>query len=217
MTEGTKMLRRLAAVLLVLGLIGWFGAFLCCFWLSRVAPADVEFPLAELKAVALDSRGRIYCATMAYARVQVYDQVGRFQRGWYVDAAGGVFAIWSDRKDHIHVMTARNDTHYVFATDGRLLRRERIADPHFTKRSARVRDSSGTTYEVRRPSIWPQVVKIDPSGNESVIVSPRLDLWWVSGPFPAWIFVAAGILLFGAADKLVRPGSREESGEHSTG
>ncbi len=81
MMEGIRAARRIADALLALGLVGWFGAFACNLWLSKLAGPGAEFPLAELQGVALDSEGRIYCGAMAHARVQVYDRAGCFLRG----------------------------------------------------------------------------------------------------------------------------------------
>ncbi len=88
-------LRIIAYALLVLGGVGWFSGFFPLPWLD----STFEMPLGDLKGIAVDSSGQIYCGAQFYSRIQQYDFSGRFVAGWFIDSSGGAFRIRINTND----------------------------------------------------------------------------------------------------------------------
>ncbi len=194
-----RWVRRLAGVLMATGLIGFFGAVACSLLGQRI-PQRVQLPLGDVSSVAVDSQGRIYCASQGYSRVQQYDRDGDFLRSWWVDSGGGSFVMEVDAQDRIRVATAQTDAHLVYRPDGHLISVERSDTEYDRMRRVRRdplrwRSPGGEVYEARTPNLYPKVVVVDRAGAVRTVVTTPFLLWMVAGPLPGWIRVAAAILL----------------------
>jgi hypothetical protein len=193
--------------MLTIGMVGWFSAFLIGVWLTKYIPSGVQLPLSELSGPALDHAGNIYCISEAYGRLQVYDSNGRFVRSWTVGLWGHAGTVHLDDRDRVHVYVSLHPAHYIYDTRGRLLRTERLSDDDTRPDGpSGPNAASGYEYVVRRPSIWPQVVKVGADGRESVVVRPNPLLWIFAGPFPAGLFVALAIIVLSLTQRYVRKG-----------
>lgn len=213
MSQGIRLVRRIAGTMLVIGMVGWFGTFLIGVWLTRYVPSGVQLPLSELEGTALDHAGNIYCMSDAYSRLQVYDPHGRFLRGWFVGIVGHGGSVRLDDGDRVHIFAYMDRMHFVFDARGRLLKQEKLSQD-----DKRYDDPSGPStrfgyeYVVRHPTIWPQVVKVGAHGQESVVVRPNLLLWIFAGPLPAWLFLAFAIVVLNLTQRYVRKDSpRDDS------
>lgn len=86
--DGSKSKRGyLIRPLCVVGIILWIVGFLA--WMLGVAVSSgnapfvtstTEMPLGDVRSVAVDSKGRIYCGLAFYRRIQQYNSNGVFQR-----------------------------------------------------------------------------------------------------------------------------------------
>jgi hypothetical protein len=127
----------------------------------------------------VDTQGHVYCLSRFYNRLQLFNSDGKFVRGWFVDTPRGPVRMWTDDQDHLHVATKPESKLFVFNPRGRLLSATRISDfdKEFGRASpAQMTDASGNTYKIKSPHLRPKVVKITPSGAESVVISDPFPL-----------------------------------------
>jgi len=183
--------------LFTVGMAAWMLAGFCALGGIR-PPQDWELPLGSPVGVALDSQGRIYVASQAYSRIQVYDRDGAFLWGWQADTRGGIFRIVMDPQDRLDVSAARRDAVLIYSSKGELLH----TDPgspflylRLSKLQAAGRDSLGNSYEIRNPILLPRVVRVAPSGQSKTVIRTRVLLWPLTAPFPVLVLMAAGAAL----------------------
>lgn len=163
-------------------------------------PSRSRFPLAWLGGISVSDSGTIYVSIQQYGRVQAYDKNGEFQRGWFVDSGGGLFDMWVDEGDLIHVRTVRTDKHLVFDPEGKLVKSIEIIDPTEARTLAAKAvgfadiDSLGNTYELRSAIWFPEVVKTDPHGLQKTLFSESSASFLLRYPQPGWHI---GLLAFG--------------------
>jgi hypothetical protein len=111
------MLRRAAQALVLVGALGFFGAFYLPHAGMRLD--SVELPtFFETSTIALPDGGRL-TGTMPIQRVQRYGVDGSFRNGWFVDAKGGHFAIGLTSDGKVAVCTGRGREIFLFELDGR--------------------------------------------------------------------------------------------------
>ena len=77
-------------LMMIIGIAGFVGGFLVQMRLYKVIPESFEMPLGQLKEIAVDSEGNIYCGSQFYSRVQVYDTEGKFLHGMSLNTSGGM-------------------------------------------------------------------------------------------------------------------------------
>ncbi len=162
---------------------------------SHIVSSKLQLPLGELQAVAVDSEGRIYCASSFYKRLQVYDDQGNFLRGWFVPyLAKYSLSLKMDSANRIHVATkvGQRRGSMIFDSQGNLFETTRnsgiFADSD-KESNLEVCDSKGNIYKIQSSVLFPRVVKIDPSGKELVLISDTLNLWLIKAGFPAFAFL----------------------------
>ena len=97
--------------LFVLGHLSLVGAR---FFNVRMSSTQARFPLAHLDAIAVDSRGQIYCLSLFYCRVQVFDEEGNFVRGWFVPIPKGLFRMMVDDQDNLRIAARKNGVNLFF-------------------------------------------------------------------------------------------------------
>ena len=175
-----RLVTLVAATLLAIGAIGFFGSGLVAEGGSKWLPNSFEWPAGYCNGVVM-TRDHYYIVPLApVSRVQVYDRNWKFIRGWNVDAAGGMFKLFVTDTNHIHVVTARRMMHYEFDLKGELL--------------------SSTTY----PDTGTGYSSFPSEGGSYVVPTPLL-LWVFSSPFLSWLAAVMGIGLLIATDKKGRP------------
>ena len=196
-----RALRFFAYVLLVLGGIGWFAAFVPIPW----AYSDFEMPLGDLEGVAVDSSGNIYCGVQFYSRIQKYGPDGDFIWSIRIGASGGAFRIRVNPNDEIEVATARNDRFYRFSSKGDLIEQRENVHHFFAdfgdEGDKQCRGPDGSNYQIRTALLFPHVVRITPAGQETTVITFPIYKWFVMGPFPAWIFWMSAILILITLDR----------------
>ena len=200
-TYQTAIIINMASlVFAILGLIGWFGNIIAAQELPFWGAPSSELPLGDLRGIAVDSEGRIYCGLQSYERIQVYDASGSFIRGWFVKANGGSFRIRLNSDDQLEVATARNDMFYIFDHNGLIIDQKSNVDhffDEFGEEGERIYSDNkmGTLYSIRGGLLFPHIVKKDLLGNETTVVSTVWYKWLVMKPLPAWLFIAIAALL----------------------
>lgn len=187
-------IRTVGLVALSAGLVGFFSTFFCGLGLCRWVPGNVALPLSTVESIAVDSKGRIYCALAAHGRIQQYSANGRYLRGWWIDTSGGFFKLKVD-SDRLVVQTARTGLRYVFDGNGKLLSQKRLNASLDDFRDGPHVDSAGNRYSVANPDLFPRITKKSRSDHSQVLVSIPIYLWPLSGPLPGWLSVAIGIML----------------------
>ena len=117
-----KIIALFACFLSIIGLIGFLSGFIVAFGrLYRIIPDSFEMPLGDLKGIAVDTEGNIYCGAQFYSRFQVYNAEGKFLYGKCFNSGGGAFKIKINSDSKIEIMTYRGQRKYLFDKDGTLL------------------------------------------------------------------------------------------------
>ncbi len=163
--------------------------------------SKVQCPLSHLNGIAIDRNGRIYLAIQGYSRIQVYTNQGDFSKGWFINARGAFFDIWID-DDLLHAVIARRGGHEVYDLNGQLLKWDKItsSDDEYMHLSDKLgglkkEDAFCNTYLIRSPTWSPRIVKITPTGEESILVKDAYYFWLVQAPQPIWLVGLAGLTM----------------------
>jgi hypothetical protein len=169
---------------------------------ANLISSKIQFPLSHLNGIAIDRNGRIYLAIQGYSRIQVYTNQGDFSKGWFINARGAFFDIWIDDDDLLHAVIARRGGHEVYDLDGQLLKWDKItsSDDEYIHLSDKLgglkkEDAFGNTYLIRSPTWSPRIVKITPTGNESILIKDAYYFWLVQAPQPIWLVGLAGLAM----------------------
>ena len=133
----------IGATLMIIGAVGFFGAGIAAFGGLNWLPASFEWPAGYASGVVSSKEGFFVVPHAPSGRVQVYDQNWKFVRGWFVDAAGGVFKLVVSQTNQVEVITSRGQWRYVFDLKGTLLSKE-----HYAPGSYPDLRSSGASYMV---------------------------------------------------------------------
>ena len=204
-----------ARICLIIPVCFWTGVFLfgfVCYFASnilelRLTSAKLRFPLAQISGIAVDGKGRVFCFSRLYNRLQVYDAAGNFLRGWFVDIPTGAFRILVDEQDSIRLASKRSGWNFFFDAHGHLVDKTKRSD--FTKEfgwksPTKVSDSLGNSYKIQSGKIWSKVIKTTPSGAEVELVSDPCRLRLVTAPVPAVPLSAVLLVLQGMVAQLYK-------------
>ncbi|MFZ2146514.1 MAG: hypothetical protein WAV28_04770 [Sedimentisphaerales bacterium] len=203
--------RIIATLFLVIGFIGFLTGPITAGFGFRFRNLDsFELPLGDLRGIAVDSQGNIYCGLQFYSRIQVYNAEGKFLYGKFINSAGGTFRIRINEKDQLEVATARNDKLYIFAKDGTLVRELSDVGHYFHNfgktGETRFHDKrQNVSYFKKASLLGPNIATKDSSGEKKVIIKTPFHKWLFKGPLPAWLFIASGgviSILFVSKDPL---------------
>jgi hypothetical protein len=116
-----RVLWLLCASLILYGGVAFFGQALSATGgLSFLGPS-FEWPMGYVRGVVRDSAGRYIAIHGPAGRIQVYDNQGRFVRGWFVRTCGGSAKLRVIDNDYVEVFTAVRQRRFLFSPDGTLL------------------------------------------------------------------------------------------------
>jgi len=206
-----RKFKKVAANLLIPAMSLWIGCvaldFVCGIYGRRLVPmvsSKMEFPLAYLKGIAVDSHGQIYCGVHHYSRLQVYDEKGHFVRGWFCPISyKGTYHIETDEDDRVRIALFSQGvyTEYLYDPNGWLLSKKIIESSEYEKEFGQFtdfadRDDLGNEYVVKNPIMHPRVVKIETSGKKYVLISDSFSRWIVRHPFPGLIFFVVSLIVY---------------------
>lgn len=193
---------RIVCVLNILEVVPevvWASVFLfafVCWWTAaignRIVSSHVRFPLAYAQGITVDNRGRIYCLSRVYNRLQVFDSEGSFLRGWFVDIPHSSYRVTTDASgEYVRVAIEKGGVNLFYDPNGGLVRKDigTGTDFHYefrTTRHPRARDVSGNSYEIRHSFLHPKIIKTTPDGEEIVLVSDPFGLWLATMPLPGF-------------------------------
>lgn len=191
----------ITALFLSIGSIGFFAGAITGLGFDFRNLDSFELPLGHLEGIAVDSEGNIYCGLQFYSRIQVYDAEGKFIYGKFIDSAGGVFRIRINERDQLEVATARNDKLYLFEKDGTLVNELSNVGHYFhdfgETGETRFHDKNkNTIYLIKWSPLGTYIAKKDLPGRDMIIIRTPFHKWLFMGPFPAWLFCMAGVVMF---------------------
>jgi hypothetical protein len=161
--------------------------------------SETRFPLAWLEDIAIDSNGKIYTALTSYNRIQVYDNKGMFVRGWFVEADGGAFYIWTE-DDNIHMLAAPTKRHDIFGQTGKLINSELVTSVEdrieiYEREMSQNDDYMGNSYSIENGMWFPKIIRTDSVGNQSIVVTDPFYFRLLSRPYPALLLTAVGLFI----------------------
>jgi hypothetical protein len=189
-----------------------------CFWVSvfvfsfislyistefdlRMVSSKARFPLSDIRAVAVDSKGLIYCLSRNYNRLQVFDPAGKFLRGWYVNIPmGKYYCLVVDENDNLIVASKDGGEKIFFNSSGKLLRKDKISDydqEFGLEMPTEVKDKLGNSYEPYPPVQSVRIIKTSSSGEKTVLIQDPFNLWLLKA-FPGiFLLVVLGFVCIG--------------------
>src|ERR1051326_160901 len=122
---------------------------------------------------ATDNKGQLYCGSMGWARIQVYDWDRHFLRGWFVNAYGGTFRLHVNGDGNLEIATARQGMLYVYDENGRLLSSQSDVRHYFEE--------------------------FEHQDEGGVLIPTRWFLWPFTNPFIGFGVLMVGMLFLGLA------------------
>ena len=171
-----RVVRLFAATCIGVGGLGFFGTALVA---SSGVHLSFEWPVGYATDVVSTKDNYFVVPHTPSGRVQVYDSKWKFVRGWSVEAGAGTFNLYITDTNHIHVVTARRQMHYVYDLGGEMLSSENYS-------------SKGMNYSSF------------PKEGDSYLVPTPAWLWVFTSPFYSWLTGMIGIGLFVVIDKVKR-------------
>ncbi len=170
-----KLLTATGAMLISIGVIGFFGSGLSSLGGLNWLGATFEWPAGFVSGAITTKDGIHIVPHTPSGRIQLYDTNWKFIRGWHVDASGGTFKLVPTGANIVEVITARGQWDYVFDLDGNLLKKE--------------------SYSPANYSSFPEPA-------EAYFVPTKPWLWIFSHPFLSWGTAACGMILLIINNKL---------------
>lgn len=203
-----SLLRAIVAIITVVGLfmaaLGLFSTVLGSLTAEGFHPgvqSSSELPLGRLGGITGDAAGNLFCGLQSYNRVQVYDDSGQFQRGWFIQSYGGEFRIRTNGDDHIEVACTRGRKIFTYNAEGETISEAdddkygSIFDEFSDTSQRKYHDVDGNSYSIRNGFVFSDVLKTDPAGVQSVIIASRSFKWYLMGRFPSWIMGMLGLVV----------------------
>lgn len=193
-----KIIKILLGAWLAVGTVGVCGVLLC-HWLSALGvsmnSSYIRFPLGEVSSMTMDTKGCLWVYSTDLCRLQIFDQEGRFLKGWFVSSASpepSTSGMHIDPNGHIHLILISDD-HYIFDAVGNLLnhsKEEGIWKKFDSEDSsyAQYTDDKGNTYIKRGGIIHPRIAKINPTGEETIMISEAFYTLPFRGKYSALFF-----------------------------
>lgn len=201
-SKSVLLLKTLSLILFIIAGLNWFAPSLIRN--TNLIKSSTELPLAHLQGIVADQQGNVYLGIQFYQRIQLYDSTGTFQKGWFVNADGGIFRMKTNDLNQLEVATARTNLHYIFDQDGNILtlNENREAYSDFGDTNEYMYESQdGTNYTISLPTLWPHIIKTTSQNPGKTIISVQPKNWFFIGVFPALLLGLLAILFSSLADK----------------
>ncbi len=122
-----SILNFIASACLIVGALGVFGTDLSAN-AGLAFSKSFEWPIGSTSGAVELSDGMMIVPYEPAGRVQVYNQSLEFQRGWHIDAGGGVLKLVPADENSFYVYTLRNGMKYQYDTNGSLLSSEQYSE-----------------------------------------------------------------------------------------
>jgi hypothetical protein len=194
----------------ILGFTGFVNGFLTAFEKAFWVSPKTELPLGDIGGIAADSNGNVYMIAHFYSRIQKYSSDGEFLRGWPSNHNNPRLRV--NQHDQLEVADDRRtrsgddfpDTLSTYDSNGDLISEEVVDgcyDEFGEESEKSCQDNNGNKYSIHNKYWWPHVIKTTNQGAETKAVKTPFHLWLILGPFPAWIFMAVGLVGLGKLNK----------------
>jgi len=166
-----------------------------CSWISnagvRFVSSKIRFPL-NICAFDVADRGEVVCFSNAHNRIQLFSKNGKFLKGWFVDNGGFTAGrVLIDSNDLIH-FASPDDRHFIFDFDGNIIEdsyekgiRDNITQLKESKKNKRY---DNCFYKIRSGIRGTEIVKTNPTGYESVVVSVPFYIYFWGERVPWLVF-----------------------------
>jgi hypothetical protein len=203
----------------------WFVVTFGIFWLAafmsgpisgfaahfglRMVSSEIRFPMGNITAIDIDSKGRIYCADRSRCRLQIFSNDGEFLKGWFVPIANGGIYVSVGKYDSIRIDNISFKKSHIYDFNGRLLRveRNRLNTNRQPANSLRVSDDCGNIYRVDKTHFHWNISRIS-GREESILISDPPILSLFAMPFPAWALALFSLFPIGLSHSLVKKAER---------
>jgi len=167
----------------------------------KMLSSKSRFPLSDIRAVAVDGKGLIYCLSRDYNRLQVFNPAGKFLRGWFVNIPmGKYYRLLVDENDNLIVASKKGGEKTFFNSSGKLLRKDKISDydqEFGLEIPIEVKDKLGNSYKPD-PAVQPvRIIKTSSSGEETILIKDPFNLWLLNAFPGVGLFVGLGIVCIG--------------------
>lgn len=157
--------------------------------------STVELPIEYVGSLYVDREGTVYTRDITYKRLQIYDENGKFVRGWF--AHGTRIVDVNIVEGIVHLIRA-DDKNYKYDLLGNL--KNTWIDKGSYRRFRSIRPAiQRVSYSDQKHNVWQYdrrvfggscIVKVTPDGMEEVIVKSPAYLWIISFPIPSVLYFA---------------------------
>jgi hypothetical protein len=178
-----------AICLFLSGALGFVGTGFVASMLSadlKQTLHSVEFPIGHLTAFQIDRQQRIYTYDAAQSRIQLYDAQGQFLQGWSTPVFKGIPQLKTDELNVLHLSFGKQHwrltPHSGFQPDAQAF-------------DSLIDTATADSYELRSPILLPRIVRIDATGEFTLVQSKWQLYGLLAAPLLAWLGALAGILL----------------------
>ncbi len=196
-----KVFRICAFLFMVVGLVGFLGSFFIATWGGNMF-MKTELPLGSPSGIVVDSTGSIYVGSRSYRRIQRYSAIGEFDRAWHVHGGKGDWCMSIDEQERLRLIVG-DQFFYQMNDNDRLFAVRKFTTPrpagHLRQQAAGPGKSS---YYLHRFPV--RVTRLDPVGQEFTVFRQGFFMTLITGPLPAWVIFALGLVMCIAGESAKR-------------
>jgi len=195
-----SILRSSTRVVLVLSFacgLAFFAVGLVCHVLAAfgvAASTSVRLlPLGAPSHIVIGSGGNIYYYSNHYCQLQVYDEHGQFQIGWFVPPCNVILP--NVEPEGVRVVTS-DDWNILYDTQGRIIQKHRAGGSYEDNEGRlrlRARGPDGYTYYFAGTVLRTSLVKGTEDGEGKTVLTEPFHLWAIRSPFPALVYVGVPV------------------------
>lgn len=170
----------------------WLGAFCDIMgWRGiRAFSTSTCFPLGEACTFDVGPDGSVFWLVEFYYRVQVYDNTGRFVKGWFVPFGRGTFRLRVLENKSVQICSSCGTRCLTYDYHGNLITNVPAVPLDEGRSKYEAHDSAGNVYRLVSPHLVPKIIRTSPSGQVKVLISDSFARWFLKAPLPAFPFGA---------------------------
>ncbi len=206
------ILTIIARLISIIGYISAIAIVLIPLGFYRLIPDSFELPLGDFKGITVDLKGNIYCGLQMSGRIQVYNANGKYLYGKFLGESDVNPLRMNVNSDNQLEVVTSNGNLYIFDTNGNLLSKitkDTKYYEEFGKTGEYYYDDK--THDIkyiivsRQFYFWgKQVVKIDSSNQEKVIIKTPFPLCMVMSFWETFIWIMLSSIISFIFDKKYR-------------
>lgn len=192
-----KILLLVSSMLILFGIMGFFGGVLSSLGVLKWIPQNIEFPLAHIGDIDINRDGKLFVVSRFYGRIQVYGQKGDFLRGWFFYAPSGEVHMKINDQMKVEVTASSMDTIYLFDQNGKLLKTIKCKEGSLYSSEKRkkylVDESRALRYDVEG-LVFPKIILTGPDGKKK-IGKNAFYLFPFQGPIQGIVMAVVGMTI----------------------